>query len=248
MRTPGGLFVTGNDTDVGKTYVAAMIARAAAAQGLRVGIYKPAASGCQRRDGELFSDDALLLWQAAGSPGDLARVCPQRFAAPIAPDLAARAEGRELDPAPLRDGLDFWRERSDFVIVEGAGGLMSPMGDEEYVADLAHDFGYPLVVVAQNRIGVINQTLQTMIVAMTFRDGLKIAGIVLNGAAPAEGDPSLATNREQLEMRLRSAGAGGSEIWPDGVCSKSRLAGSGIRGWTVTAADYVCAPITAGCA
>jgi dethiobiotin synthetase len=201
MRTPGGLFVTGNDTDVGKTYVAAMIARAVAAQGLRVGIYKPAASGCHRRDGDLLSGDALLLWHAAGSPGDLHHVCPQRFAAPLAPHLAARHEGKELDSALLRSGLEFWRERSDFVIVEGAGGLMSPLGDEEYVADLAHDFGYPLVVVAQNQIGVINQTLQTMIVAMTFRDGLEIAGIVLNCATPAEDDPSLATNREQLEMR-----------------------------------------------
>jgi dethiobiotin synthetase len=201
MRTPGGLFVTGNDTDVGKTYVAAMIARAVAALGLRVGIYKPAASGCRPRDGELLSDDALMLWQAAGSPGDLEHVCPQRFAAPLAPHLAAREEGKELDPVLLRSGLEFWRERSDFVIVEGAGGLMSPMGDDEYVADLAHDFGYPLIVVAQNQIGVINQTLQTMIVAMTFRDGLDIAGIVLNCAAPADDDPSLASNREQLEMR-----------------------------------------------
>jgi dethiobiotin synthetase len=201
MRTPGGLFVTGNDTDVGKTYVAAMIARAVAAQGLRVGIYKPAASGCRPRDGELLSDDALLLWQAAGSPGELQLVCPQRFAAPLAPHLAARKEGKELDPVLLRVGLDFWREQSDFVVVEGAGGLMSPLGDDEYVADLAHDFGYPLVVVAQNQIGVINQTLQTMIVAMTFRDGLNIAGIVLNCAAPPDDDPSLATNREQLEMR-----------------------------------------------
>ena len=101
----------------------------------------------------------------------------------------------------LRSGLDYWRERSDFFIVEGAGGLMSPMGDDEYVADLAHDFGYPLIVVAQNQIGVINQTLQTMIVAMTFRDGLDIAGIVLNRAAPARRRSQFGDNREQLEMR-----------------------------------------------
>ena len=94
---------------------------------------------------------ALMLWQAAGSPGDLEHVCPQRFAAPLAPHLAAREEGKELDAVLLRSGLEFWRERSDFVIVEGAGGLMSPMGDDEYVADLAHDFGYPLIVVAKTK-------------------------------------------------------------------------------------------------
>jgi dethiobiotin synthetase len=201
MRTPVGIFVTGNDTGVGKTHVAAMIARAAAAQGLRVGVYKPAASGCRSESGSLVAEDAQELWVAAGSPGELDRVCPQRFAAPLAPHLAAQAEGKELDAALLRTGLDYWRDRSDFLIVEGAGGLMSPLSDEEYVADLAHDFRYPLVVVARNQIGVINQTLQTMIVAMTFRDGLNIAGIVLNRAAAPDDDPSLLDNRRQLEMR-----------------------------------------------
>ena len=231
MRTPAGLFVTGNDTDVGKTYVAAMIARAVAAQGLRVGIYKPAASGCRQRDGELLSDDALMLWQAAGSPGDLHYVCPQRYAAPLAPHLAARAEGKELDALLLRRGLDYWRERSDFVVVEGAGGLMSPLGDDEYVADLAHDFGYPLVVVVQNRIGVINQTLQTMIVAMTFRDGLDIAGIVLNCAPPADDDPSLADQSRAIRDAIGAAGTGRSEIRSDGIRSAGRLAGGCGERW-----------------
>ncbi len=193
--------MTGNDTGVGKTHVAAMIARAAAEQGLRVGVYKPAASGCRSESGSLISDDAQELWVAAGSSGELDRVCPQRFAAPLSPHLAAQAEGKELDAALLRSGLDYWRDRSDFLIVEGAGGLMSPLGDDEYVADLAHDLGYPLIVVARNQIGVINQTLQTMIVAMTFRDGLNIAGIVLNRAAVPDDDPSLSDNRSQLEMR-----------------------------------------------
>jgi dethiobiotin synthetase len=201
MRIPIGLFVTGNDTGVGKTHVAAMIARDAAAQGLRVGVYKPAASGCRRENGDIVSDDAVELWKAAGSPGELDKVCPQRFIAPLAPHLAAKEEGKELDAQLLREGLEYWRERSDILIVEGTGGLMSPLTDDEYVADLAHDFGFPLVVVARNQIGVINQTLQTMIVAMTFRDGLDIAGIVLNRTTPPDDDPSLGNNREQLEMR-----------------------------------------------
>lgn len=201
MRTPVGLFVTGNDTGVGKTHVAAMIARCASAAGLRVGVYKPVASGCRSESGSLVADDALQLWQAAGSPGELEHVCPQRFAAALSPHLAAQVEGKELDRELLRSGLDYWRERSDFLVIEGAGGLMSPLHDDEYVADLAHDFGYPLVIVAKNQIGVINQTLQTLIVAMTFRDGLNVAGVVLNRAGPVDGDPSLADNRQQLEMR-----------------------------------------------
>ncbi len=199
---PKGLFITGTDTGVGKTYVAAMIVRALVADGRQVGVYKPVASGCEQRGGALVSDDALALWEAAGRPEDLDRVCPQRFALPVAPHLAARAEGKRIDADLLRSGLEYWRERSEIVIVEGAGGLMSPLGEEEYVADLAADFGYPLVVVARNALGVINQTLQTLIVAATFRGGLPIAGIVLNDAAPEHAaDPSVDSNRDELARR-----------------------------------------------
>jgi dethiobiotin synthetase len=200
MRKPAGLFITGNDTDVGKTHVAAMIARAVVAQGARVGAYKPAGSACRWEDGRLVSDDALELWRAAGSPGDLEHVCPQRFVAPLAPHLAALKEGKKLDSKLLRSGLDYWRQRCDFLLIEGAGGLMSPMSDSEYVADLAHDFGYPLLVVARNQIGVINQTLQTLIAARTFQRGLPVAGIVLNRPTLPDADPSVPDNCRQLEI------------------------------------------------
>lgn len=200
-RIPG-LFITGTDTGVGKTYVAALIARQLAIGGRKVGVYKPAASGCLRQNGGLVSDDAVALWNAAGRPGEFDRVCPQCFEAAIAPHLAAEAEGRRLDPDLLRQGLDYWRERSEIVLVEGAGGLMSPLGDDEYVADLAEDFGFPLVVVSRNVLGTINQTLQTLIVASVFREGLSIAGVVLNHAAPpSAGDASLARNRRELAAR-----------------------------------------------
>lgn len=196
-RIPG-LFITGTDTAVGKTYVAAMIARSLKAAGHRVGVYKPAASGCRLDGGQLVSDDALAIWQAAGRPDELEHVCPQRYEAPLAPHLAAEAEGKRLDPQRLRTGLDYWRDRSDVILVEGAGGLMSPVSDEDFVADLAYDFGFPLVVVVPNRLGMINQALQTLIAASAFRDGLTIAGMVLNHPAPSVDDPSLATNREEL--------------------------------------------------
>ncbi len=118
---PPGLFITGTDTGVGKTYVAALIARALVASGRRVGVYKPAASGCTRdAQGRIVSDDAVALWEAAGRPGDLEHVCPQRFLAPLAPHLAARAEGKTLDADLLRAGLDYWKARSDIILVEGA--------------------------------------------------------------------------------------------------------------------------------
>jgi dethiobiotin synthetase len=197
----GGLFITGTGTGVGKTYVAALIARALRKAGKRVGVYKPAASGCEMRGGRLVSPDAVALWTAAGQPGTLEAVCPQTFAAPLAPHLAARAEGRRVDPTLLRSGIEYWRETCDVVLVEGAGGLMSPVSDEDYIADLAEEFGYPLVVVAANELGTINATLQTLITAATYREGLDVAGVVLNSPRRIEHDPSLDSNADELARR-----------------------------------------------
>lgn len=199
-QTPG-LFVTGTDTGVGKTYVAARIAAALAATGCRVGVYKPVASGCRQEGDTLVSEDAEQLWQAAGRPGEFDRVCPQRFAAPLAPHLAARAAGQEVSAELLRSGLDYWRSASDIVIVEGAGGLLSPISDDQYVADLALEFGFPLIVVADNRLGTIHRTLSTLVVAATYGDGMEVAGVVLNEPAAPQDDPSAKSNLAELEAR-----------------------------------------------
>jgi dethiobiotin synthetase len=201
---PRGLFITGTGTSVGKTFVAELIARALRSRGKAVGVYKPVASGCELRDGRLVASDAEALWKAAGQPSTLELVCPQTFAAPLAPHLAARAESRRVDVSLLRTGLDHWRSVSEIVIVEGAGGLMSPISDDDYNADLAAEFSYPLVVVAANQLGTINATLQTLIATGTYRGGLPVAGIVLNSPRPADDDPSTASNRSEL-VRLCSA-------------------------------------------
>jgi dethiobiotin synthetase len=196
-----GLFVTGTGTGVGKTYIGALIARSLHEAGKRVGVYKPVASDCETFDGALASPDAIALWEAAGRPGTLEQACPQRFAAPLAPHLAARAEGRRVDPKLLRDGIAFWSETSDIVLVEGAGGLMSPVSDDDYNADLAAEFGYPLIVVAANVLGTINATLQTLITASTYCEGLEVAGIVLNSTERKVSDASVDSNRDELERR-----------------------------------------------
>jgi dethiobiotin synthetase len=201
-KPPRGIFVTGTSTNVGKTYVAARIARDVVRAGRRVGVYKPVASGCRLLHGAWVSDDALALWEGAGRPGELAAVCPQCFAAPLAPHLAARAEHKEVDAELLRSGIQYWTERAEFLIVEGAGGLMSPVSEDDYVADLAAEFELPLVVVAANELGAINQTLQTLITAASFREGLPVAGIILNDCSPRSGDDlSTATNADELRQR-----------------------------------------------
>ena len=122
-----GLFITGTDTEVGKTYVATLIVKELVAAGHRVGVYKPVASDCIFDGRQLVSEDAVALWEAAGRPLSLEAVCPQRFQAPLAPHLAARLEGRELDSELLRTGISQWVDECDIMIVEGAGGLMSPL-------------------------------------------------------------------------------------------------------------------------
>ncbi|MFO0905347.1 MAG: dethiobiotin synthase [Pirellulales bacterium] len=197
-----GLFIAGTDTNVGKTYVAAAIARSLRDAGVAVGVYKPAASGCRWVEGRLVSDDATTLWNAAGRPESLEAVCPQVFAAPLAPHLAARAEGRELDWDRMRDGVRFWESRCEVLLVEGAGGYLSPLGDDAYVADLAMECAFPLVLVAPNVLGAINQTLQTVFVVRHYRGGLPIAGIVVNDPRlPAEPDPSRNSNVAEIARR-----------------------------------------------
>jgi len=204
MKTPPGLFITGTGTEVGKTYVAAMIAAELRSAGVRVGVYKPVASGCRTEDGELVADDAVQLWEAAGRPETLDAVCPQRFAAPLAPHLAAREEGNQVADALLLHGIDAWRDY-DVVIVEGAGGLMSPMSDTRYAADLALDLRFPILIVADNVLGVIHQTLSTVMAAAVYRGGIVVAGVVLNNAVRRKDDASLATNRDELRHRLSVA-------------------------------------------
>ena len=200
MPSARGLFVTGTDTEIGKTYIAALIARELVTSGYRVGVYKPVASGVGSGDSVPVDTDGQKLWKAAGHPGSLDQVCPQCFAAPLAPHLAAREEDKSVDERLLVDGLDMWRQESEIVVVEGIGGLMSPVSNEMYSANLAQEFGFPLIVVAPNKLGVINQTIQTLIAATTFCDGLEIAGIVLNDVTMNDRDVSISKNRHELEM------------------------------------------------
>ncbi|HVT28553.1 MAG TPA: dethiobiotin synthase [Lacipirellulaceae bacterium] len=197
-----GLFITGTGTGVGKTYVGALLAQALRTAGKRVGVYKPVASGCELRGSKLVSPDAIALWEAAGRPGSVEQVCPQMFAAPLAPHLSASAESRQVDRQLLRGGIEFWRSTSDIVIVEGAGGLMSPISDDDYNADLAAEFGYPLLVVSVNELGTINATLQTLVAARAFgASGLDVAGEVLNSPNLTANDPSIKSNADELVRR-----------------------------------------------
>src|SRR5262249_17926499 len=131
-----GLFITGTDTGVGKTYVAAGIVRLLRQQGMRVGACKPVASGSELGPAGPFWQDVEQLHAALGGEYPRERICPQCWHAAVAPPIAARLEGGEVDGRLLRNGADWWREQVDLLVVEGAGGLLSPLTETETVADL----------------------------------------------------------------------------------------------------------------
>lgn len=208
--SPELLFIAGTDTDVGKTHCAARIALAIRHCGLRVGVYKPVASGCRSvsvGSGELHSDliadDAVQLWNAAGRPLTLGAVCPQRFRAAVAPNAAARLDGTAVEAGLLRSGADVWIAADfDVVIVEGAGGLFSPLADGVLNADLVNQFaGIRVLLVANNKLGVIHQAVATTLAARHAE--IDIAGVLLNQVDDSD-DPSRDSNAAQLDACFTS--------------------------------------------
>jgi len=197
--TPPRLFFAGTDTDIGKTYVAALAARLLS-QSCRVGVYKPVASGCQIEGDQRIADDAVKLWEAAGRPRKLDDVCPQRFIAPLAPPEAAAKEGRTVDSTRFQRDADDWSEHCDRLIVEGAGGLFSPLADGVLNIDVAIALQAKLIIVAANRLGVIHQTLVTCEAAI--HRGLDPAGIILSDPL-GQPDESVAGNQAQIERYTR---------------------------------------------
>lgn len=192
---PPILFFAGTDTDVGKTYVASLVVRRLCQLGKSVGVYKPVASGCVDQNGVRIADDAVRLWQAAGCPGTLEDVCPQRFLAPLAPPAAAEREGKSVDGELLFTAAHVWKDRCDLLVIEGAGGLFSPLADGILNIDLVQRF--PMVkvfLVAANRLGVIHQTL-SVIEAAAGR-GVEPAGVLLcDPSGSADGSQETNTNQ-----------------------------------------------------
>ena len=211
------LFITGTDTNVGKTFVAAGLAAALRRAGVDVGVMKPVATGCRRGDPgcgrglcaptwpatgrgteppptHLISDDALLLAAAAGidDPPDL--VNPVAYAPPLSPHLAARLARRTVDVSKILRSYRELRRRHDIVIVEGIGGIRVPIRGRLDVAGLAKRMGLPVLIVTRAALGTINHTRLTVEAARA--EGLKILGLVVNccgsGLPAATVRPSLA--------------------------------------------------------
>ena len=178
-----GVFVTGTDTGVGKTYIGTALAHLLTQRGLRVRPRKPVESGCATAKGSLLPQDAAALREAACSSEPLEQVCAYPLRAALSPERAAALEGCTLILEQLVSACRSGVGTGDFLLVEGAGGWLSPVAPGATNADLAATLRLPVLVVAADRLGVINHTLLT-VEAVSSRK-LPLAGVVLNQTAPA---------------------------------------------------------------
>lgn len=174
---PRGVFVTGTDTGVGKTLVAAALARHLRHRNLDVGVMKPAETGVN--DPACPGADAALLQWAADSTDDPALIAPYRLRAPLAPSLAADTESVRIDMTHLVATAKSLCARHDFTIIEGAGGFMVPLAGGLLVADLVLQLELPLLIVCRAGLGTINHTLLTVHAARSM--GVPLAGFIING-------------------------------------------------------------------
>lgn len=197
---PRGIFVTGTDTEVGKTLAATVLMHHYRRQGLRVVGMKPVAAGCHETPAGWKNDDVEALVAAGNVDAPIEDVNPYVFRAPIAPHVAARREGRIIDLGRIVASFEALRALADVVVVEGAGGFLVPLNDSEDFGGLARSLGLPVVLTVGVRLGCINHALLTQ-EAIAAR-GLHFAGWIANGIDPRMNAPeeTIAT----LASRLRS--------------------------------------------
>ncbi len=173
-----GLFITGTDTDVGKTTVAAGLAGALKNMGYSVGVMKPVQSGAGMRNGRLYSQDAELMVKAVGCEDEEKLVCPVLLREALAPGVAAEIEGKNVDIELIKNAYAELERRHDLVIVEGAGGIAVPLKNKFLISDLIAYLGLPAIIVARAGLGTINHTFLT--IEHARKCGIAIMGVIIN--------------------------------------------------------------------
>ena len=191
-----GVFVVGTDTEVGKTTFSALFARHLLAIGRTVAPFKPVESGCERdATGGLVPADASRLMAAVECQLDIDAVCPYRFEPPVTPWVAAREVGTEIELAQITERYRWLQDRFDWVVVEGCGGLLSPICEGFDTLDLISELALPTVVIGRSALGTINHTLMTL--STIRRSGHEPLGVVLSRARK-EWELSEETNTEAI--------------------------------------------------
>lgn len=196
--TARGIFVTGTDTGVGKTFVACALVRALRSHGRRVAVMKPVAAGAREAAQGLRNDDALALIEAAGATEAYGDVNPYCFESAISPHIAAKEAGIEVDTGLIRDKFNALAREADWVVIEGAGGWLAPINEHQTMADLAWTLAVPALLVVGLKLGCLNHAQLTH--AGIRARGVSFAGWIASGVDPAMS--RVAENLAALERLL----------------------------------------------
>jgi dethiobiotin synthetase len=192
-----GIFVTGTDTEIGKTIVTAGLIAALRREGVDVGAMKPIASGGIEHGGRVVSEDALLLLEAGGGNDSLDLVNPVCLSLPLAPTIAAEREGTPIDIGVVDRAWEKLRAAHDCVVVEGVGGVAVPITEELLAIDLAVRWELPVLIVARPGLGTINHCMLT--VDFVRQRGCEVIGVIF---CDTSGDPkgeAEATNADAVQ-------------------------------------------------
>ncbi|MFC0471533.1 dethiobiotin synthase [Halalkalibacter kiskunsagensis] len=173
-----GIFITGTDTAVGKTVISSGIAGVLRDEGVNVGVFKPMLSGIKRGDPK---SDSYWLKKMSKSSLTLEEITPFEFEEPLAPGIAQELEGKNISLEDILKHWDIIRNKHEFFIVEGAGGISVPLGKGYLVSDLIKALNLPVLIVARPNLGTINHTFLTVEYAKKL--GLTITGIIINGTS-----------------------------------------------------------------
>ena len=190
-----GVFITGTDTEVGKTLIAAGLVVALQDQGIDVGVMKPLESGAPCFESTPIPQDAFYLKEIAGVQDDLELINPYCFQPPLAPGVAAEKEGVVIDLQRIKGAYEELKGRHQFMVVEGAGGLLVPIAKGTLLPELIKLLGLPLLVVARSSLGTINHTLLTL--SCCQREGLDVKGLIISKSTP-DADPAEASNPQVI--------------------------------------------------
>ena len=186
-----GIFVTGTDTDCGKTHVSVALIERLSRRGVRVGGFKPVAAGARWSDGKLRNDDALALKKAAGLDVDYRLINPYCFEPPIAPHLAADQAGQVIGLAPILAARDALTAACDFLVTEAAGGWRVPLAPDLDIQGLALELRLPVLLVVGLRLGCLNHALLTA-------QSIRASGVTLVGWIGSQVDPAMSHLNENI--------------------------------------------------
>ncbi len=192
-------FVTGTDTEIGKTHVTCLLLRQYAAQGLKVIGMKPIAAGCELVDGEWVNDDVQRLVAASNVQAPMELINPYCFKEPIAPHLAAEKAGVTIDIDVIVSAFKQLQAMADVVIVEGAGGFLVPLNASDNMADLAIALGIPTILVVGMRLGCINHSLLTA-------EAIKARRLMIHGWVANHIDPEMDVQKENIQTITQQLG------------------------------------------